>query len=42
MAELPPVPCDVLQLWSIGDDPVCIEGQERTSGQFVKSAGTSR
>ncbi len=42
MAELPPVTCDVLQLWFTGDDPVCTEGQAKTSGQFVKSPGTFR
>ncbi|DBB15063.1 TPA: hypothetical protein ACH3X3_004078 [Trebouxia sp. C0006] len=40
--QLPPVTCDVLQLWFTGDDPVCTEGQAKTSGQFVKSPGTFR
>ncbi len=42
MTELPPVACDVLQLWFTGDDPVCTEGQAKTSGQYVKSPGTFR
>ena len=42
MSEQPPVTCDVLQLWFTGDDPVCTEGQAKTSGQFVNSPGTFR
>lgn len=40
--SLPPVTCDVLQLWFTGDDPVCSEGQAKSSGQYVKSPGTFR
>ncbi|DBB17565.1 TPA: hypothetical protein ACH3X3_002621 [Trebouxia sp. C0006] len=42
MSELPLVTCDVQQLWFTGDDPVCTEGQAKTSGQYVKSRGTFR
>jgi len=42
MSKLPPVTYDVLQLWFTGDDPVCTEGQAKTSGQYVESPVTFR
>ena len=42
MFTIPHIKCDTLQLWFTGDEPVCSEGQAKSSGAFVDAPATFR